>query len=128
MEKALDSLGRLLQIMAVIALLLTGCTSEQAPRSYEDCMLQNLKGVTLNSAVASIRTACRKKFPTAGPVYAGVEVYSFANASVEELENALLEADRVKDKEAACTFAGEIRRRQGIDKSVPPAEVCLQFR
>ena len=33
------------------------------PATYEDCILENMKGVTSNLAAAEIRQACRAKFP-----------------------------------------------------------------
>lgn len=33
------------------------------PKNFEDCVLQNMKGVTSDAAAAHIRMACIKKFP-----------------------------------------------------------------
>jgi hypothetical protein len=38
-----------------------------SPASFEDCVLENMKGVSSDSAAASIRLACRKKFPLNEP-------------------------------------------------------------
>jgi len=38
------------------------------PRNYEECILQNMRGVTSDSAASSIRTACRnREYPDDGP-------------------------------------------------------------
>ena len=33
------------------------------PRDYDECILENMRGVTSNSAAASIRRSCLQKFP-----------------------------------------------------------------
>jgi hypothetical protein len=33
------------------------------PKSYEDCVINNMKGVSSDDAARAIRNACRKKFP-----------------------------------------------------------------
>lgn len=35
------------------------------PSNYEECILENIKGVTIQSAVWAIKNACRAKFPEA---------------------------------------------------------------
>jgi hypothetical protein len=37
------------------------------PATFEDCVLENMKGVSSDAAAASIRVACRKKFPQNEP-------------------------------------------------------------
>jgi hypothetical protein len=33
------------------------------PNNYEECILENMKGVTSDQAAHAIRNACREKFP-----------------------------------------------------------------
>ena len=33
------------------------------PNNYEDCILENIKGVTQTQAIGTIKNACRSKFP-----------------------------------------------------------------
>ena len=42
-----------------VAAILTGC----GPRTYEDCILENMKGVGDRGAAGLIEEACREKFP-----------------------------------------------------------------
>jgi len=48
--------------------VLTACYSAQAwnpfgPNNYDDCIIQNMKGVTSDTAAAAIRYSCYQKFP-----------------------------------------------------------------
>ena len=47
----------------VLALPLAGCDEFLGPRTYDDCILKNLRGVTNNSVAAQIKISCREKFP-----------------------------------------------------------------
>ena len=42
-------------------LMLGGCSRD--PNSYDDCVLESMKGVSSDVAAAAIRKACRAKFP-----------------------------------------------------------------
>ena len=44
-------------------LLAIGQISEAGPSTYEDCILESMKGVTSNRAAKAIEEACRTKFP-----------------------------------------------------------------
>lgn len=46
-------------IMFLPLLLLAAC----GPKTYEDCVIENVKEVNNNAAVCAIRQACAKKFP-----------------------------------------------------------------
>lgn len=46
-----------------IALVTGACDELFGPRTFDDCILKNMRGVTSNAAAAQIRTSCRKKFP-----------------------------------------------------------------
>jgi hypothetical protein len=46
-------------ILLSIPLLLTAC----GPKDYDDCILQNLKGVNNDDAIWEIKNSCREKFP-----------------------------------------------------------------
>lgn len=46
-----------------ISLLLAGCDEMIGPRTYEDCILKNFRGVTSNAVAAQIQESCREKFP-----------------------------------------------------------------
>jgi hypothetical protein len=37
------------------------------PSNFDDCVIQNMKGVTSDTAAASIRYSCRQKFPEKAP-------------------------------------------------------------
>jgi hypothetical protein len=55
MRKCLAALG--------VALLMSGCS----PNTYEDCILENMKGVSNSFAVAEVKQSCRVKFPAGAP-------------------------------------------------------------
>ena len=44
----------------LIFIFFAGCWS---PNTYEDCILENMKGVGSNVGAVEIRRACMKKFP-----------------------------------------------------------------
>jgi hypothetical protein len=60
----------IITIGVVIAIIGQNYYSRQAqaglfgPSSYDECILENMKGVTSNLAVGTIISACKKKFPT----------------------------------------------------------------
>ena len=43
--------------LLIISILLSGCSS-----SYEDCILENMKGVNNNYAAANVKQACMQKY------------------------------------------------------------------
>jgi len=47
------------------AVLVSGCDDILGPRSFDDCILKNMRGVTNNAAAALISRSCRQKFPEA---------------------------------------------------------------
>jgi hypothetical protein len=49
-------------LLAAVAL---GCDSSSAPRTFDDCILMNMRGVTSDTAAAAIRRSCREKFSEA---------------------------------------------------------------
>jgi hypothetical protein len=54
---------------AILTLGFMGCTTAQAwtlfgPKNFDDCILENMKGVTSDQAAATIYASCSAKFPT----------------------------------------------------------------
>ena len=57
---------------AGLACLLAGGAAAQtpppsSPRTYEDCILQNMSGATTDAVARQLREACRGKFPAPPP-------------------------------------------------------------
>jgi hypothetical protein len=52
-------------LISVISVFSTNAHSWSpfGPNNFDDCIIQNMKGVTSNTAAAAIRMACRQKFP-----------------------------------------------------------------
>lgn len=44
-------------------LILAGCDQLSEPRTFDDCILKNMKGVTSDHAAVLINRSCREKFP-----------------------------------------------------------------
>jgi hypothetical protein len=57
----------LLLLMVIFAAHPVLAWSLFGPGSYEDCILQSMKGVTSDTAASQIRHACRNKFPVEMP-------------------------------------------------------------
>ena len=49
-------------VFASVALM-TGCDELLGPKTYDDCILKNLRGVTTNVVATQIQESCREKFP-----------------------------------------------------------------
>jgi hypothetical protein len=50
-------------VPVIFAALLLGCDVLTSPATFDDCILQNMKGATSDVAAASIRSSCMAKFP-----------------------------------------------------------------
>jgi hypothetical protein len=56
-------LNKLLILLALFSLHFSvGAWNPFGPKNFDDCIIQNMKGVTSDTAAASIRHACRQKF------------------------------------------------------------------
>lgn len=42
---------------------IAGCSNVFGPQNYDNCILENMRGVTSDLAAVSIRNSCREKFP-----------------------------------------------------------------
>lgn len=60
--------GPWLVSVLLLAVLMSGCDELLGPRSFDDCILKNMRGVSSNSAAAQIRRSCREKFPEGAEV------------------------------------------------------------
>jgi hypothetical protein len=54
-------------LLFLLAWVLLGCDELSLPRSYNDCVLKHLKGVTSQAIAMQITIACKGKFPNAAP-------------------------------------------------------------
>lgn len=54
---------RLIGISAYLALSFTLAACTKKPESYEDCIVENMKGINSDVAAYSIKAACKAKFP-----------------------------------------------------------------
>lgn len=54
---------KILSLFAVTILLLSPTASSANPRSYDECILENIESAATDAAVAAIRTSCRNLFP-----------------------------------------------------------------
>jgi|GEM_PF-4386875 len=76
------------RILAACLLLPLTCSADWfGPKSYEDCIIDGMKGTTSNAAAAEIKKACRTKFPLPAPVPAVLtepELKDLASSSLLE--------------------------------------------
>ena len=54
---------RSLTCILMIAPFMTGCEQLVGPKTFEDCILKNMRGITSDVAAVNIRSSCKEKFP-----------------------------------------------------------------
>jgi hypothetical protein len=77
--------------------------------SYDECILESLKGVSSDVAANAIIASCRSKFPEAAAVEAAPAEPTPPQESVEAVQEAPAEAAPVAAAAAAAAVAGESR-------------------
>ena len=55
-------------LLVLFGLLCWGSAAHAAPRNFDDCILESMKGVTSDIAAVMITKSCRSKFPEPGPL------------------------------------------------------------
>jgi hypothetical protein len=50
-------------LIATVLVGLAGCDKVFGPKTYEDCIVESMQGVTSDAAAKLIAVSCRKKFP-----------------------------------------------------------------
>ncbi len=48
---------------SILIVFLVGCDQITSPKNYDDCILNNMKGVDSDLGASQIRQSCRKKYP-----------------------------------------------------------------
>ncbi len=74
------------------------------PDNYEECVLENMKGVTSNTAAAAIAKACDAKFPKPPPPPLTAEELAKAN---EKYKQCLESADQLEAERNRKIYAAE---------------------
>jgi hypothetical protein len=102
----------LLLLAALMAsMLATSCSTQHRYASYEDCLLENLKGSETEAGVLTVREACRAKFPPS------MKEQASEQAAAEEAAAAALKASR----EAEAAVAPLIKEQQESDAAAKAA-------
>lgn len=77
--------------IAALLLLVPGCSSERKYATFEDCLLENIRGSETEAAAIVITNACKGKFPPSKEALAAEQV-AIADAAAAA-ENAASEAE-----------------------------------
>ena len=60
-------LTTVLVMLGLVAVATAQTPPPSSPRTYEDCILQNMSGATTDAVARQLREACRGKFPAPPP-------------------------------------------------------------